>query len=451
MISNINPYQGGYRAMGHFRFWCQKVLPLVYDDSLSYYELLCKVVDFLNDVIKNVDALNTEVDTLYKVFDGLKKFVDNYFDNLDVQEEINNKLDEMAESGQLDWIVNRATSYVSSELGWFVERVGDRYNCSINKTETAITEAYLLSPDPPLDTPYCWFTNFIKWMLPLPLKGTIVISQPDSYFGTGINGFVENKGTLAHRLLFFARDVPPTGNEVTTNTSILVQGNRANVPEAPTTPVGDMNKREEAIAVAKSYYDARVNGRAYGYGANFITYGNSTVVNNSQGSAMMECDTLVSLVMFGIPYEDSPYATETPSYQYNFNDLVINPNNYTWTLPWAYNDIVKRKVTYTGVQNWYYWTHDMVFKNISYAEKGDIVVFRKSTPLPSGSMYFDGIRHTGILDFKEVNGVRVPYLYHITSAGYTGSNMSYDKLEDVIARGQYDVATDVYFARPNYA
>ena len=28
-----------------FRFWCQKVLPLVYDDSLSYYEILCKVVD----------------------------------------------------------------------------------------------------------------------------------------------------------------------------------------------------------------------------------------------------------------------------------------------------------------------------------------------------------------------------------------------------------------------
>ena len=39
-----------------FRFWCQKVLPAVYDDSLSYYELLCKVVDYLNKVI---DELNT--------------------------------------------------------------------------------------------------------------------------------------------------------------------------------------------------------------------------------------------------------------------------------------------------------------------------------------------------------------------------------------------------------
>ena len=32
-----------------FNFWCQKVLPLVYDDSLSYYELLCKVVDYINN------------------------------------------------------------------------------------------------------------------------------------------------------------------------------------------------------------------------------------------------------------------------------------------------------------------------------------------------------------------------------------------------------------------
>ena len=35
----------------YFKFWCQKVLPLVYDDSLSYYEVLCKVRDYLNHII----------------------------------------------------------------------------------------------------------------------------------------------------------------------------------------------------------------------------------------------------------------------------------------------------------------------------------------------------------------------------------------------------------------
>lgn len=32
-------------------FWSQKVLPLVYDDSLSYYEVLCKVTSKINELI----------------------------------------------------------------------------------------------------------------------------------------------------------------------------------------------------------------------------------------------------------------------------------------------------------------------------------------------------------------------------------------------------------------
>lgn len=44
-----------------FRFWCQKVLPLVYDDSLSYYELLCKVVGKLNELAENQNNLSDEI------------------------------------------------------------------------------------------------------------------------------------------------------------------------------------------------------------------------------------------------------------------------------------------------------------------------------------------------------------------------------------------------------
>lgn len=47
-----------YSKINNFRFWCNKVLPLVYDDSLSYYEVLCKVVDYLNTCIDNLNYLN---------------------------------------------------------------------------------------------------------------------------------------------------------------------------------------------------------------------------------------------------------------------------------------------------------------------------------------------------------------------------------------------------------
>ena len=41
------------------KFWCQKVLPLTYDESLSYYEVLCKTNQKLNEVI---DAINNMVE-----------------------------------------------------------------------------------------------------------------------------------------------------------------------------------------------------------------------------------------------------------------------------------------------------------------------------------------------------------------------------------------------------
>lgn len=44
-----------YKNYGKFlRFWCHKILPLVYDDSLSYYEVLCKMREALVKVIEDV-------------------------------------------------------------------------------------------------------------------------------------------------------------------------------------------------------------------------------------------------------------------------------------------------------------------------------------------------------------------------------------------------------------
>lgn len=86
------------------KFVCANV-PMVFDDSLSYYEALCALWKYIQgcvDVINNNALLEEE---FIEKFKELKSYVDNYFDNLDVQEEINNKLDEMAESGVLQDII----------------------------------------------------------------------------------------------------------------------------------------------------------------------------------------------------------------------------------------------------------------------------------------------------------------------------------------------------------
>lgn len=91
-------------------------------DAITDYELLSKVVDYLNQVISNNNEQNTVVENLYNAFVELKDYVDNYFDTLDVQDEVNNKLDEMAESGQLEEIISQ---YLNSRAIFGFNTVND--------------------------------------------------------------------------------------------------------------------------------------------------------------------------------------------------------------------------------------------------------------------------------------------------------------------------------------
>lgn len=72
-----------------FRFWCQKVLPLVYDDSLSYYELLCKVVCKLNELAENQNNLSDEIKEVAADLDDFKNQVPGMIE-AKVEEWLNN-------------------------------------------------------------------------------------------------------------------------------------------------------------------------------------------------------------------------------------------------------------------------------------------------------------------------------------------------------------------------
>lgn len=64
--------------LSNFHFWCQKVLPLVYDDSLSYYEVLCKIVKYINDIIGNEKELSDEFLELKKEVEKVQEMLDNF-------------------------------------------------------------------------------------------------------------------------------------------------------------------------------------------------------------------------------------------------------------------------------------------------------------------------------------------------------------------------------------
>lgn len=122
-------------AIAEFKVYCQKVLPAVYDDSLSYYELLCKVVEVLNQIIESdtdytgdIETLKASIADLQKQIDAFKEsgFDDYYKD--DVQNWINNNLEYV-----FDTLAKQVYFGITAD-GYFVAYIPDSWDDIIFET-----------------------------------------------------------------------------------------------------------------------------------------------------------------------------------------------------------------------------------------------------------------------------------------------------------------------------
>lgn len=142
MSANFTPNMHSYSNMSPFRYWVQKVLPLVYDDSLSYAELLYKVVAFLNNVIDTANDLTSDMTALYTAYGELQDYVNEYFDNLDLSSEVDRKLDEMVLDGTIPQIIN---TYLGDHIGAYVTAwLNDHPEATTTVQDGSITNAKLV-------------------------------------------------------------------------------------------------------------------------------------------------------------------------------------------------------------------------------------------------------------------------------------------------------------------
>lgn len=97
-VQSLTPFKKFIMTIG--------ALPTSYLESMSYAELLMWFCNYLQEtVIPTVNNNGQAVTELQGLYEQLQTYVNNYFDNLNVQTEINNKLDSMAEDGSLSLIV----------------------------------------------------------------------------------------------------------------------------------------------------------------------------------------------------------------------------------------------------------------------------------------------------------------------------------------------------------
>ena len=137
MGANFTPKWNSYKDLKPFRFWCQKVLPTVYDDSLSYYELLCKVVNYLNVVIENLEGVEENTDALLNAFNQLQGYVNEYFEDV-LPQLVDDKIDELVTNGTFDTIVNNILQPYYADMEEWKQQVEDDLDARMDEFEDSV-------------------------------------------------------------------------------------------------------------------------------------------------------------------------------------------------------------------------------------------------------------------------------------------------------------------------
>ena len=107
-------------------------LPTSYLISMTYEEQLIWLCNYLtNTVIPTINNNGEAVKEVQDLVLKLQQYMNNYFDNLDIQREINKKLDEMAEDGTL-------TSLISNYVQPLIDEQNNKINTSIEEQNNRI-------------------------------------------------------------------------------------------------------------------------------------------------------------------------------------------------------------------------------------------------------------------------------------------------------------------------
>ena len=128
-MSNINPDMKPYKKMSPLKFFALTNFPFIDEDfdALTNYELMCKIVEYLNGVINNTNIANENVDTLYNAFLSLQESVndalaeqdakiEDYFNDINIQNFVDNKIDAMIEDNEFQEILIQAVNEVSPDI-----------------------------------------------------------------------------------------------------------------------------------------------------------------------------------------------------------------------------------------------------------------------------------------------------------------------------------------------
>ena len=146
MAIDYKPEQNDYTNLTPFKTWLVNQIntwginnfPFLESDfdKLTNYGMMMKLMKAMNDVIGNQNLVEYDMSNLFNAFTELQNYINNYFDNLDVQDEINTKLDEMAQDGSL---TNLIKAYVDPIYQAFEDDINEEVSNISNLVNSAVS------------------------------------------------------------------------------------------------------------------------------------------------------------------------------------------------------------------------------------------------------------------------------------------------------------------------
>lgn len=198
------------------RFITRAVLPLVYDESLSYYEFLCKVLDKLNIVITNsntqseaIKVLNTELKNFEASTDAkfleyqanVEKLFDEVEANLNKKEDTANKTQAITDSAtEAQYPSAKAVlEYVKAHAGGGADIVSFDFPHGQETVTYDTTDGITMTGQARL-TDDTGATNDIAATVSIPIKAGEGISIDATADGTGVEVKNTNPVTLEYSI-----------------------------------------------------------------------------------------------------------------------------------------------------------------------------------------------------------------------------------------------------------
>ena len=100
-----------------YMFYCQKVLPLVYEDSLSYYEVLCKLGDYIKSMLENEVQNSQEIEQIKSELEIVQQWIAD-FDTSFIEKLVTDYIAK----------VIKAVSFGLSNTGYFVAVIPNNWS-----------------------------------------------------------------------------------------------------------------------------------------------------------------------------------------------------------------------------------------------------------------------------------------------------------------------------------